>query len=257
VLEIGSSLRAARKQQRLTLPEIEASTMIPARYLQALEEERFEALPTGAYRRSFLREYADFLGLEGPVYAEEYELRFAPVEPPPEPPPSPISSAISYVRDGVTPLRVAVVSAVVLLAAIAVWRFSGSGGPGTPAPASEAVAPPAAAIHHATHRPQRPHTPVRPAATTTVATTAVLTLTATKGDCWVSVHVGSPTGPAIFERTLAPGQHALFGLRKTLWIRMGAPWNLSASIGKRNVDATLPSTTGDVTATRTGFQPAA
>jgi hypothetical protein len=82
----------------------------------------------------------------------------------------------------------------------------------------------------------------------------VLRLTATGGSCWISVHLGSATGPAVFERTLAPGQHALFGLRKRLWIRMGAPWNLTATIGKQNVDATLPRSTGDVTATRTGFR---
>src|SRR5436190_23378965 len=80
MFEIGSSLREARNRQGLELAEVEA-TMIRIRYLEALEQERFHLLPAGPYRRSFLREYAEFLGLDGDIYASEYDLRFAPAEP--------------------------------------------------------------------------------------------------------------------------------------------------------------------------------
>src|SRR5436190_23784103 len=80
MFEIGSSLREARNRQGLELAEVEA-TRIRGRYLEALEQERFELLPAGPYPRSFLREYADFLGLDGDIYANEYDLRFAPAEP--------------------------------------------------------------------------------------------------------------------------------------------------------------------------------
>src|SRR5947199_5150142 len=55
------------------LPPPPRSTLFPyttlfrsirARQLQALEEERFDWLPGDAYARSFLRTYADYLGLE-------------------------------------------------------------------------------------------------------------------------------------------------------------------------------------------------
>jgi cytoskeleton protein RodZ len=48
----------------LELTQIEADTCIRARYLRALEDERFELLPGTAYVRGFLRTYARYLGLD-------------------------------------------------------------------------------------------------------------------------------------------------------------------------------------------------
>jgi hypothetical protein len=75
VFEIGNSLRAARERQGLGYPEIELATKIRAKYIRALEEEDFTAIPGDAYMRGFLRTYADYLGLDGEVYVEEYASR--------------------------------------------------------------------------------------------------------------------------------------------------------------------------------------
>src|SRR5262249_58458842 len=108
MLEIGGSLRQARARAGLELLDIEADTMIPARYLDAIETERFEVLPAGPYRRSFLREYADYLGLRGDIYADEYVSQFEPPEPEPEPEPATSAAARHLTRalDGVTLRRV-------------------------------------------------------------------------------------------------------------------------------------------------------
>jgi hypothetical protein len=76
VFEIGNSLRAARERQGLGYPEIELATKIRGKYIRALEEEDFDAVPGDAYIRGFLRTYADYLGLDGEVYVEEYASRF-------------------------------------------------------------------------------------------------------------------------------------------------------------------------------------
>jgi hypothetical protein len=76
VFEIGSSLRAARERQGLGYPEIELATKIRSKYIRALEEEDFDAVPGDAYIRGFLRTYADYLGLDGEVYVDEYASRF-------------------------------------------------------------------------------------------------------------------------------------------------------------------------------------
>jgi Helix-turn-helix domain len=76
VFEIGYSLRAAREKQGIGLPEAELATKIRAKYIRALEEEDFEALPADTYARGFLRAYADYLGLDGEIYVEEYASRF-------------------------------------------------------------------------------------------------------------------------------------------------------------------------------------
>src|SRR5919197_705017 len=68
MFEIGSTLREARTRQELELGDAERATRIRARYLGALEEERFDQLPAEAYAKAFLRTYADFLGLDGELY---------------------------------------------------------------------------------------------------------------------------------------------------------------------------------------------
>ena len=76
MFEIGNSLREARERQGLGYPEIELATKIRAKYIRALEEEDFTAIPGDAYIRGFLRTYADYLGLDSDVYVDEYASRF-------------------------------------------------------------------------------------------------------------------------------------------------------------------------------------
>jgi hypothetical protein len=76
VFEIGNSLRAARERQGLGYPEIELATKIRSKYIRALEEEDFDACLGDAYIRGFLRSYADYLGLDGELYVDEYASRF-------------------------------------------------------------------------------------------------------------------------------------------------------------------------------------
>ena len=65
MFEIGNSLREARLRQRLDFRQVEQATKIRSRYLRALEEEDFDALPAETYVRGFLRTYAEALGLDG------------------------------------------------------------------------------------------------------------------------------------------------------------------------------------------------
>ena len=59
----GEILRAARLRRRISLVEAEQATRIRQRYLQALEDDDYTALPTGVYSVGFLRNYAIFLGV--------------------------------------------------------------------------------------------------------------------------------------------------------------------------------------------------
>jgi cytoskeleton protein RodZ len=60
----GSWLRQQREIRNITLREISDSTKIGMRYLEALEEDRFDVLPAGVFARGFLREYAKYVGLD-------------------------------------------------------------------------------------------------------------------------------------------------------------------------------------------------
>jgi cytoskeletal protein RodZ len=75
---IGATLREARGRRKLDLTEVEAAIKIRVRYLQAIENEEWDALPGGAYTRGFIRTYATYLGLDGDRLADDYKRNTAP-----------------------------------------------------------------------------------------------------------------------------------------------------------------------------------
>jgi cytoskeletal protein RodZ len=78
VPSIGETLREARMRQRLDITDVEAQTKIRAKYLRALENEDFGMLPGPTFVKSFLRTYAEFLGLDPHLLVEEYRVRYDP-----------------------------------------------------------------------------------------------------------------------------------------------------------------------------------
>ncbi len=61
---------------RIDVSEIEAQTKIRAKYLRALENEEWDLLPGPTFVKSFLRTYAQALGLDGRAVVEEYKLHY-------------------------------------------------------------------------------------------------------------------------------------------------------------------------------------
>lgn len=60
----GDALRHARANKGVTLTEAERAIRIPRKYLRALEDEDFQALPEGVYSRGIVRNYAQYLQLD-------------------------------------------------------------------------------------------------------------------------------------------------------------------------------------------------
>jgi cytoskeleton protein RodZ len=77
---IGERLREARMRQRVDVSEVEDATKIRAKYLRALENEEFDLLPGPTYVKSFLRTYAEYLGLDARLLVEEFRVRYEPRE---------------------------------------------------------------------------------------------------------------------------------------------------------------------------------
>ena len=71
--ELGDQLRRARENRGLSLEETEKATGIRKRFLQAMEEGRFDALPGQIQLRGFLRNYANYVGLNGDELLTLYE----------------------------------------------------------------------------------------------------------------------------------------------------------------------------------------
>jgi len=149
VFEIGHSLREARLRQQMEFPELEHATKIRTKYLRALEDERFELLPSHTYIKGFLRTYADQLGLDGQLYVDEYNSRYVMGDDE-----SPVRARRvpaahrrrSEQRESSVVLLALTAIAVVTALVIAAWRFGDAERPQVPGlgntgPARTAIAP--------------------------------------------------------------------------------------------------------------------
>jgi hypothetical protein len=233
VFEIGSSLREARLRQHLDFPEAEQATKIRAKYLRALEDEQFDQLPSQTYVKGFLRSYAQYLGLEGQLFVDEYNSRFVATDD---------ELLLRPRRSSARPPRqrehrrvernviVLVLVAIVVVAAlvIAAWKF---GGPAKTSIPNLRTAKPA---HH-----------------TNAATKHRLLIQAVTGNSLVQVHLGGRNGKLVQTGTLERGGHAWgfnavrrknrsiwatsAGWGPVLWIYASNPENLSLRLKGRPV----------------------
>ena len=217
MFEIGNSLREARLRQGLDFAELEQATKIRAKYLRALEDEQFDVLPAQTYVKGFLRSYAEYLGLDGQLYVDEYNSRFVvgedeqPFRARRSPPPARgvrVQSRVVLL----TLLGIAAVTALVIVA----WT---RGEPQKAEPLGLGSSPQPARSTHTTARPVRLRS-VR------------LLVTAKRGDCWLQIHRGSATGPILFQGTLQYGQDQVF-TGKRLWITLDRPENLAIVLNGR------------------------
>ncbi|MUV39894.1 putative membrane protein YmfM [Lentibacillus sp. JNUCC-1] len=70
---IGTRLKGSRETEGITLDELQETTKIQKRYLQAIEDENFGILPGTFYARAFIKEYATAVGLNAEELLEEYQ----------------------------------------------------------------------------------------------------------------------------------------------------------------------------------------
>ncbi len=213
MFEIGSSLREARMRQGLDFPQIEAATKIRGKYLRALEEEQFAQLPAQTYVKGFLRTYAEYLGLDGQLYVDEFNSRYVVGEE--EPPIRAHRTVRTRQRRRLqSSVLVAALVGIALVTAlvIAAWK-SGS-------PEGQHVVGLAPTPVTRTHKPR----PNGPASITLIA----------KRDVLLTVRKSAPTGKVLFNDTLPAGKAKHF-TTKRLWLQVGTPENLRITVNTERV----------------------
>ncbi len=228
MFEIGNSLREARVRQGLDFAEIEQATKIRGKYLRALEDEHFEQLPAETYVKGFLRTYADYLGLEGQLYVDEYNTRYVTGTEDDHPP--------LRVRggSGAWPRSSRLLSSAVLIAltaiglsmalVIAAWKFGATDDRGAALP-RKATTKQKTAGKKPAQRPKRR----QPAAQRKLR----IVFVAARGDSWLRVYRNSAVGAMIWEGTLLRGEQQVFSERR-IWVEAGNPAVLVLRVnGKR------------------------
>jgi hypothetical protein len=239
MFQIGPSLREARTRRGLSPADVHKAIRIRERYLTALEEERWDMLPGDAYTKGFLRTYAEFLGLNGQLYIDEFNGRIAVHDEEPLVPDSlqatGRTSTILFRTTGAV-LLVGAVAAVLGLA----WSHRSAARPHIAV--ADAAPPARPAIHVAA-------VPVKDVAPTPKPTYTVIR--ATRDRSWLSVRLGGPNGKEIFRGTLLQGRRLRLGLAQPIWVRMGRPLALDIRIGTALV-GNLPASPANLLLTKRG-----
>lgn len=74
----GEILRRERERKNLTVKDIEEGTSIRSAYIEALENGEISKLPGEVYARGFLKNYANFLGLDAESLLREFAAEISP-----------------------------------------------------------------------------------------------------------------------------------------------------------------------------------
>lgn len=184
----GDRLREAREAQGLTLADIANRTRVPTRHLEAIEQGRFDGMPSPTYAIGFARAYARAVGLDEKAIAAE--VRNSPQ--------LPLPAATDYsAYEPSDPKRLpsrglamaAGAVAVLVLLGVIIWYgtslFRGSDEPSLAIPENNI-----AAVPEATPTPA----PVGAGQVALIAT----------GSVWLKIY--DATGKVLLEKTMTPGE---------------------------------------------------
>jgi cytoskeleton protein RodZ len=183
---IGATLRAERERRHISLDAVARGTLVRQDFLELIDADRLEELPTGAYAKGFIRSYVAYLGLDPKPFLHAYDDRCG--QPGPE--------LARFAQQGVRvppaahkrAWKVAVSSAAFVLLLLALLGAFRSGDGPSDMPASPAVARVAA-----TSAPN--------------AMGAVVRLEVISDETWVEAEVD---GHPVFANTLKRGEYETF-----------------------------------------------
>jgi cytoskeleton protein RodZ len=199
---IGTRLRRARVQRGIELDQAAAGTRITPRYLEALERDAPpDAFPAPVYARAFLREYAQWLGLDpNPLvdsYVEDHPEQRSPLA---------LPLPVQKIPGKWARWSLPAISIAVLLTLVVVSTRSKAPPraqvPSVPSPAASA----APAIGAAQTSPQALQGEI------------LLALRVVESPCWVRV---TSDGRVIMQTTLRPGFADTFTAARRLDVWLG------------------------------------
>jgi cytoskeletal protein RodZ len=240
MFEIGPALQEARERRGLAYSQVEAATAIRGKYIRALEQEQFDVLPGPTYAKGFLRAYAEYLGLDGQLFVDEFNSRHhdprrdgdRPIYPNPRSRPQ--QRRRQRRESNVVMIVLAAIVAVSALIFLAL-RFPPS------QPQAPPVTPSTPTSHPATTTPP-PQTTSGTRSTQHKARAKSFTVMLTSTGCWLQVHRVSATGPSAVTTQGTPLGDG-YNLASTITIRsrkpivlsdIGAPGSLTVAVDGRS-----------------------
>jgi cytoskeletal protein RodZ len=213
--------------------QAEVATKIRGKYLRALEEDQFEVLPAQTYVKGFLRTYAEYLGLDGQLYVDEYNSRFVSGADEHEPR-ARRSAAAPQRRNRRVEANVVLVAlaAIAIVTVIFISAWKSSGGSDTPKPSTHTTVA------------RLPH-----------AVPPLLEVTAMRGSTHVIARKQNASGNIAFDGTVSKGDDPTAIRGSRLWVQIDTPENLSIRVRGRlvHVPGSKPQV---IVVSKTGWRPA-
>jgi cytoskeletal protein RodZ len=217
----GETLRRERELRGIDLREVAEATKISVRFLQALENDRLDVLPGGIFPRAFVRQYANYLGLDPEksvadfMYASGVEAVAS------------VPSAAPPRRSRPLPLGLVMAGLAVLALGLLAWRQLRSA-PGEAAVQAQPTPVATAPASFASDRVYPPPTATPPAAAP--AEGLVLELTANQA-CWVAVQAD---GVRVIDRVLAQGETQRLSATSELVLSVGNAGGIAFRVNGRS-----------------------
>jgi len=237
--DFGSTLRSARERKGISLRHIANSTKISMGALEALERNDFKRLPGGIFSRSFVRAYAQEVGLDPDETVAEF-LREAgeSFEPPPAVVDEEAASTVTREDPGIDlqpslapriiKLALIAVPLVVIIVYFAMTRVSPE--PAAPPAAAEALAAPVAPEPEPeAEAEEEASVPSGPISDLAPGETMRLVLEPTS-ECWVSLTVD---GRVAVSRLMAAGERETHEIREGAVLQVGDAGAMAFSINGR------------------------
>jgi cytoskeleton protein RodZ len=240
--DFGGKLRLARERRGTSLQQISATTKISIAALEALERNDISKLPGGIFSRSFVRSYAQAVGLDPDETVHEFLDRFQATPPPPAPSqvgtihatnPEEESAFNSRQRIAGVVLKLLLISIPLVVLALYFTmrtRVPLSSAAPTPTPSVAVNSRPVAS------EPVPTAVPIGTSPTATAVATAGASATGMKlelqatAECWVRV---TADGKRALSRVMKQGEKEIVEGQDRLMIEVGNAGGLALSINGR------------------------
>jgi cytoskeleton protein RodZ len=219
-LSIGETLRKAREERGLSLPEVAEETRIRTRYLQALERDAFDEVGEDFYAKGFLRNYAKALGLDPTPLLETYHVDHEQ----PEVDEAALTVEVWKGKDRSLPWPLQFVAAggtlaiLVVLLVLAEQRTGDVGGPLPPPLETPRATPDTEVAAEHTPADDLVTRPTRDPDVAEARDEVVVRLTIRGGESWVRVIAD---GETVFEGIKAEGSVVAYTGAEEVFLRIG------------------------------------
>ena len=214
----GDRLRQERELRGISLREVSDATKISVRFLEAIEQDRFEILPGGVFPRAFVKQYAEQIGLDGEAAMLEFVSTYQmPIE---ESTDSRRTRGRRAKPKGQGLRRLGVLAAAAALLALGLGLWPGATRSRGTAAAVSAVPRLQAVKHEPVTLPSAVEAQPRD-------DQALVMVLRADADCWVEVRAD---GHAVLNRVLSQGESAQLEATDEFRLSVGNAGGLSFSV---------------------------